>query len=134
MSTTAMNSLTSVYDPAKQVINVVGIGLWSEDVIKCHFASLVDILSNVRATKIPVRVLSDLREAAVQAPEIAQRIAAFTAQAYRPGDRIAILVASSLVKMQMRRSVNNQDTMAFLSPSAAQTWLFAYDAVAARYG
>jgi hypothetical protein len=43
---------------------------------------------------------------------------------YRAGDRIALIVESSLLKMQLRRTLVEFQNI-FVSPNAAETWVTA---------
>ncbi len=71
-------------------------------------------------------MLVDLRKSPVQSVETAGRIKAATSRIYKPGDRIAIVVQSSLVKTQMRQVVDVTTVELFISIDAAEMWLLAY--------
>ena len=44
----------------------------------------------------------------------------------RAGDRVAIVVDSSLAKGQVRARAHREETQTFLSVSSARTWVLAY--------
>jgi hypothetical protein len=120
------NPFTILHDPAG-FIRVAGAGLWSPTEIDRHFVELGHVVRTERALKGRVRVLVDLRGAGTQSPETAARIGVATAATYRSGDRVAIVVGSSLAKMQLRRIVRTSEHEFFVSPEAAATWLMAYN-------
>lgn len=107
-----------------QYVAVHGAGYWTPAYVDTHFAELGELLARVRRQK-HVRVLVDLTQAAVQGEESAQRVSHWTARLYREGDRVAIVLASSLLKAQMRRVAIIADRELFLSRTAAMTWLLA---------
>jgi hypothetical protein len=72
---------------------------------------------------LPVRAIIDAREAVIQNPESVERIRVGTPEIYVSGDRVAMLVSNSLVKMQLRRVVDERTHELFMSANAATTWL-----------
>lgn len=64
-----------------------------------------------------------MRGAAVQSLDVAGHIEGFSTQAFEPSDKIAIVVASNLLKLQMRRVVCGARSETFLSLEAAERWL-----------
>jgi hypothetical protein len=107
------------------IIKIQGHGLWSLDYLNQHFRELDAIIAQARRWNPDVLALVDLREAPVQSPEVAESINANTRRVYRDQDRIAIVVQSSLVKLQMKRVVDCAHVQIFISVSAAYTWLTA---------
>lgn len=73
-----------------------------------------------------VRVLADLRNSPVRTQEAAERLRMGNLALYRTGDRVALIVESSLLKMQLRRTLVEYQNL-FLSQNAAETWLTALD-------
>lgn len=70
----------------------------------------------------------DGRHTEVQPPEVMARLAdlqSFLVVGER--DRAAYVVANSLAKMQAQRLATTDQLKVFLSPSAARTWLLAYE-------
>lgn len=118
--------LTIEVDQASGLVRVTGRGFWSALHADHHFSKLDAILRGIRMAGLRVRVLVDLREAAVQPAETAERIGRATQEIYQPGDRVAIVVGSSLAKMQMRRAARIANHDFFVSPSAAEMWLHAW--------
>lgn len=91
-----------------------------------HFFELATLVRSVRQAGGQIRVIVDLRGTPAQSPETIERIGV-GARIYGEGDRIAIIVDSSLAKMQMRRVVRSAQHEIFISPKAAMTWLSTTD-------
>jgi hypothetical protein len=108
---------------ARGIIGVWGWGTWTPDYTQHHFAILGRHIADVRAAGHPVRVLVNLRKAAVQPAEAIAVIRAGTDAIYKPGDRIALLVGSSLIKAQMGQLLDRAKLNFFLSETAAHMWL-----------
>ncbi|MDO6416471.1 hypothetical protein Q4F19_18960 [Sphingomonas sp. BIUV-7] len=116
-------------DGAAGIVRIKGSGLWSVAMIEEHFGELKAMLSALREQGKAVRVLVDMSGAAVQPPEVAAVIRTATQDIYEPGDRIAMIVGSTLAKMQMRRLVDNDVMKLFVSAQASENWLRAYEPV-----
>lgn len=121
-------TLTAQYDAPTGVVKMYGAGLWQMSVVRAHFAELEAALAQARRDYPDVLVLVDLSKASVQMKEVGEEIEEFTQRAYRPTDRIAVVLASSMLKTQMRRVVRQATFETFLSASAAYTWLTAHQA------
>jgi hypothetical protein len=126
LATESQGELTIDIDQAAGLVRVTGRGFWSPLHADHHFSRLDGVLRGIRMAGLRVRVLVDLREAAVQPAETIERISRATQEVYQPGDRVAIVVGSSLAKMQMRRIVRAANHDFFVSPSAAEMWLHAW--------
>lgn len=105
------------------MINVVGRGFWSLNYIRDHIREFEAVLLKFRDAPEPARTLVDLREAPVQSPEVAAELHRAMCRIYRPPERAAIVVASSLVKMQMARGFDPRTHSVFLSLEEAEAWL-----------
>jgi hypothetical protein len=101
-------------------------GFWDMAVVDAYIADTKLTISRLRNLKQPLRAIVDRRGAPVLAMGVADRLAALYGELLRPGDRVAVLVDSSLVKMQIGRMARDGNTQAFLSLSAARTWVLAY--------
>lgn len=108
---------------AAGLIEVTGTGQWTRADADEHFAALAGVLRRAREKAGTVRVLVDLRTAGAQPAATTERIAHWTGLLYREGDRVAILVASSLLKSQMRRITTRATRELFISEDAARLWL-----------
>lgn len=110
-------------DVATGIVYVTGEGFWTVADIDRHFEKLGNSVKSARTAADHVRALVDLRGAATQSPELVSHLANRAGAVYAEGDRIAIVVGSSLAKMQMRRVVQRAEFEIFLAPDAAETWL-----------
>lgn len=108
------------------IVRLVGHGAWSVEYMNRHFRELDPVVATARMRMRNVMVLADLRDAPIQSPDVAEMINIGTRRLYRDGDRIAIVVQSSLVKLQMKRIVDCAQVQIFISVAAACTWLMAY--------
>ncbi len=120
------NGLTIQFPTNTGVIHVVGKGFWTPSVMTTHFEQLQTSVSAFRQTKRAVKMIVDLRGSLVQSPETIERMKGGAASVTEPGDRMAILVGSSLAKMQMRRTIGDAQHEFFVSPEAAAKWVEAY--------
>jgi hypothetical protein len=108
------------------LIRVEGSGFWSPAVMDAHFDELSGILVRYRAAGTAVKMVVDLRASGVQSQETMVRMQAGVSSITQPGDRMAIVVNSSLAKMQMRRVIGDEQHAFFVSPEAALKWAEAY--------
>ncbi len=122
-------NLTISADPAFGVIRVLGVGFWTPTIIGDHFDELAFVMRPYRAAGVSVRMVVDLRKSGIQSQETIVRMQAGVKSVTRPGDRMAIVVSSSLAKIQMRRMIGGEQHEFFVSPGAAQTWADAYQAL-----
>jgi hypothetical protein len=106
-------------------LRVLGKGQWSPEFIDGHFGRLKQQIDDLRARAGRARVLVNLTEAMIQPADTAERIRHWTALIYREQDRVAIVLASSLLKSQMRRVSIVADRELFLSETNAIAWLTA---------
>lgn len=106
-------------------LRVEGRGLWSAAFIDDHFGALQTQIEAMRAQHGRARVLVNLCTAMIQTNETADRIRHWTGLIYKQQDRVAIVLASSLLKSQMRRVAIIADRELFLSETNALGWLLA---------
>jgi hypothetical protein len=108
------------------LIKVHGSGFWSVSQVKAHFARYMASLAELHRRGLKLSIIVDLREAAPQSREVSDVLHNIGLDIYRPDDRIAMVVVSSLVKMQMRRVLVADNHEFFLSVEAAERWALAY--------
>jgi hypothetical protein len=119
-----LNGTISICDEGS-LIAISGCGMWSLDYADMHFADLKKIVEANRDLSGVARVLVDLRAAAVQTPAVADRIREWTNIIYRREDRVAVLVASTLLSGQLRR--NGAAGVHFADVGEARAWLMRDD-------
>lgn len=98
-------------------------GFWSIPQIRAFFIDWKSAVRQIHARGQRVSALVDLSAGQVQNAEVAAYIASATTGLYSAGDAVAMVVPTSLAKMQMRRVLDPQAHGFFLSHSAAETWL-----------
>ena len=113
------------------VLRVTGSGPWNRTQLAGHFARLHELIRPIRERGEPLLALIDMRGITEMPDEIVAVIDRETARLYQEQDRVAVMVASSLVKMQMKRAAEKAQREFFLSPNAALTWLTAYRGIPA---
>jgi hypothetical protein len=91
--------------------------------VREHLRAFEAVLHESRRAPAPSRTLVDLREAPVQSPQVAALLHDAISRMYRPPERAAIVVASSLVKIQMQRGFHPDTHAIFQSLKAAELWL-----------
>jgi hypothetical protein len=111
-------------DRRRGVILITVKGFFDIPSLRDHFDANAIIVTQWREAGLPIRVLIDAVDIQPHSPEGQAYVQDATARIYRPGDRVAIIVASSLVKMQMRRALSRGEILNFfISKSAGFTWL-----------
>lgn len=115
-----------VRDDRLKILRINRVGVQQLADVDRYLAVLGDIVRDARLRFGRIRVLADLRNAPIRTQEAAERMRVGNLALYRAGDRVALIVESSLLKMQLRRTLVEYQNI-FLSPSAAETWLTALD-------
>lgn len=106
------------------VILIKVAGLFDLPTLRHHFAENAVAVQRWRSADRPIRVLIDAVDLKPHSPEGQACVQEATGRIYRPDARVAILVSSSLVKMQMRRALSRGEILNFfISENAALTWL-----------
>jgi hypothetical protein len=113
------------YDAEREIIRIARLGVQNVDDVERYLKELSRVVCEMRARCGRVRLLADLRYSPVRTSAVAERIRVANLALYRPGDRVALLVESSLLKMQLRRNLVPDYQNIFLSPTAAEIWLAA---------
>ncbi|MDO7841784.1 hypothetical protein [Sphingomonas immobilis] len=98
---------------------------WSLDETDRYIAALKSCVVASRAMFGRVRVLVDRRDVSIQSADVAARLAVANSAIFQADDRIALVVDSSLTKASLRQRMPHVGTKAFLSITAAETWLIA---------
>lgn len=111
----------------RHVIRISDLDVQRLEDVECYLAELEDVIASIRQRYGHVRVLADLRRSPVRTQESAERLRLGNMALYRAGDRVALLVESSLLKIQLRRNLIAEYQNIFTSPEAAEMWLTAFD-------
>jgi hypothetical protein len=97
-------------------------GFWSTQTVDALSAELLPLLTKAKASGRPVLVLSDAREFPVQSAEVGMAFAMMDAEAAKLRDRLAMVVGSTLNKMQARRAAGSAIEF-FTARDEAERWL-----------
>jgi hypothetical protein len=117
-------------DDEAKAVRIVSEGAWASVDAELYLVDFERHFGEARRRFGDVRVLVDARKAEPHAPFMAKRLAVLGALFDGPGDRLAVVINTSLKKQQVGREGLPTFGMAFLSIDAAETWLFAYDQIA----
>lgn len=108
------------------IIHVFGNGDWPSAVV----GEALDTVQRLRQDHAErgeiALILIDMRRAKVDQSQLAARIMHEAQHSDHGCHRIAVLVDSSLIKMEMKQAAPYLSAEFFLSPHAATTWLTAY--------
>jgi hypothetical protein len=115
------------FDPTAKIIRACASGCWSLDETKLYLAGLETFLRSSRGRLGKARVLLDRRDVSAQAPEVAAMLASANGRIFEREDKIAMVVSSSLAKVDLRQRMPHPGSKAFLSADAAETWLRAFE-------
>lgn len=110
-------------DDRAGAVTVVGSGMWSPERTTAHFVELERAVLKLRRAHGRVRVLVDLRGAAVQTAETAAVVRAWTGRIYRAADRVAVVCATALLALQIRRAADIATLATFHEIEPARTWI-----------
>jgi hypothetical protein len=121
-------SYTIDEDEEARVVRMTVAGFYDRKLLIQHFAENEEFVVRWRAVGRRIRVLIDANDLLPHTPENHAIVMRSFERIYYPGDRVAIIVSSSLVKMQMRRTHTYGEILGFFcSHSAAMQWLLAHD-------
>jgi hypothetical protein len=115
---------TIAYDSKDRIIRMSVAGFWSTQTVDALFAELIPLLAKAKATGHPVLVLSDAREFPIQTAEVGEAFARADLEAAKLRDRMAVVVGSTLGKLQARRFTGPKLDF-FSTFEEAERWLWA---------
>jgi hypothetical protein len=120
-------TIVNYFDENLQLICLTTIGLCTAEQIDEWAIAFVAMVAEMRASVGRVRVLVDRRRSRTASAAMVEQVRIHCADAIRPEDRVAVLVESSLAKVNVKRVLDEQTHMVFVSENAAMTWLTAHD-------
>jgi hypothetical protein len=114
-----------VFEPLGEdgVLKMKSCGTWGDIDVHRYFAESEHEVKKVRALAPTLRFLGDLRDAQIDVDEAGERVSKNMQRLFRPGDRVALVVRSSLEKARLRQTVNCERVNFFLSVDSARMWL-----------
>jgi hypothetical protein len=101
-------------------------GFWSDDDVTDFLPRAADVMMRSRSRHGGAHVLFDLTKGEVLSGALFERVQAGSARIVQPQDRVAIVFASSLLKLQVKRYESTENTEFFISRRAADMWLHAH--------
>ena len=101
-------------------------GQWDLATAKAYTLDVARIIADIRRTQSGLRAVVDRRDIPTFEAGVPEILIAAYRTALRPGDRLAIVVDSSMTKGYLRQVGGREETETCLSISAAQTWVLAY--------
>jgi hypothetical protein len=117
----------------RSLVRVTGVGFFTLTEARAHFDELALTLTRERSPGRGARVLVDLRLAQTQAQEVATYISERTAALYTAADRVGIVVASPLLRTQLRRVHQTQSNFGvFLDQVEATAFILASNITSER--
>ena len=117
---------TVAFDSDAGIIRMSTTGFWGTQTVAALGAELHPLLVKVKGSGRPVLVLCDARDFPVQTAEVGQAFARMDAELAPLRTRMAMVVSSTLNKMQARRAAG--DTVSFFtSCDDAERWLLSGD-------
>jgi hypothetical protein len=119
-------AFTCGIDNESQTVRVMGGGIWREADAQLYFDHQTRIIKEARIRFGDLKVLFDVRDWVVECPQSVVQFQKMNREIYRPGDRLAAIVKSSVDKQNPREALAVGTREAFISSSAAETWLQAY--------
>ena len=123
------------FDQDGGILEVRARGVWTPETVMRYRSDLAVEAVAARAQAGRLKLLFNAVEFSVQPQDAAEKIQLVERVAIEPGDSVAVLLASSLLKLQARRVFEGWSNLdLFVSENAARTWLQAGDAVAAGCG
>ena len=108
------------------VLRVEASGQWDMAAADAYAREVRRIVSELRAISPNLRAIVDRRGMPSFAADAHATLQALYHDIQQPGDRIAMVVDSSLTKGVLRQITGREETQSFLSLSAARTWVLAY--------
>jgi hypothetical protein len=109
-----------------RVLRIEARGIWDIAVAEAYVGDVTSMIAELRRRQPQLRAIVDRSDAPIFEAGVPESLMATYAAILQDGDRIAMVVESSLVKGQIRRLAGREETQTFLSISAARTWVLAY--------
>lgn len=116
--------ITARYDEESDLVRVRSEGFLTTADVQRYGMELRDAIQRARYRTGCGKVLVATSDV-VQSADVMEAFVKLQPLIDPNSDRLAVMVSSSLSKMQVRRSLVSANQQAFLSESAAMTWLFA---------
>jgi hypothetical protein len=117
------------YNRSAGLLQVRVSGSWTIPEIERYAREAGPQFASARKDAGLLRYLIDLRAANILSQEMMEPLGKAGMQYARADDRIALVVGSTLLKLQMRRMLGDAPIPIFISAPEATTWLLSDDKV-----
>lgn len=119
-------AFSSGVDNSSGTIRMTGSGIWRPADARRYFDQQRHIIEQARRRFGPLKILMDLRGWIVEDPASVLQFEGINSELFRPDDRLAAVVGTSVDKKHSREALAVGIREAFISPGAAETWLQAF--------
>lgn len=118
-------------DPPRDLVRICLAGFFSvEDIARFQAELLVAHRRLGCGRRGGPLTINDISDMAIQSQDVVARWGAFLADPAHRSRRLAFVVASTLARMQLQRTIGNRDARVFTDTAEAERWLFAEEAAA----
>ena len=111
------------YEEAAGIVRYTSGGFLSLDEVRSYGLAVQDALARSRRRFGSVRMLVLSVDSVIQSAEVMEAVREDTAWMSDPDDRMAIVISSSLARMQAARTFGTDRQRAFATEAEARTWL-----------
>lgn len=118
---------TFEFEPASGILCVRVAGMWTMPEVERYGREVGARFAAARAQAGALRLLIELSRTEILSQNLLAPLAEAGMRYSQPDDRVAMVVTSSLMKLQMKRMVGDTPVSIFVSEGAARTWLTAHD-------
>lgn len=111
------------FEPASGILRVDVAGSWTLPEVERYGREAGPQFADARKAAGSLRLLVDLSETEILSQSVIDPLAKAGMQYSRADDRVALVVGSTLLKLQMKRMIGDAPVPIFLSAKEAATWL-----------
>lgn len=111
------------YDDSTGIVRISVLGSWTLTEIARYAAEATDQFAKGRRRTGSLRLLIDCSLGHVCPQALVEPLARAGMRHARADDRIAVVVSSSLMKLQIKRMLGDAPSTMFVSDAAARRWL-----------
>lgn len=115
--------IETAYDPVTGIVHSRSVGLLTIEEVGSATRRTRELMQRARDEHGRALYLVDARETMVQPREVIEEIERWGSFLDHPDDRMAVVLASTLSKLQTERVFRSDQERAFLSIEAARDWL-----------
>ena len=118
-------------DVARNLVRTRLAGLFDDATLRAFLAARRAAFARLRCGPNQQLSLTDVRDMAIQTKEIVTRWSAVLGDPAYRSQRLAFIVASTLVRTQLTRAIGNRDARCYTDPVEAERWVLHGDAAQA---